>query len=204
MPVGCWAGPRNNTKQFLLVGPEGSGKTAFLYLLKIAQWNKNDFIKDAQKIKDDYGYHYEEFTKGPWPYGIWDIPGSDYVRPFIGAFYRYLQMDAVLYMVDANELVTLDYDQLECIRTHFHYLLHEDELRSCSFTIIANTKGENTSHTPDKEEVSELFGLPHELRPQDRSRVICTVFDAGKINEQSNDWREILEHVRMFGISIMG
>eukprot|EP00397_Hematodinium_sp_SG-2012_P055600 GEMP01067984.1.p1 GENE.GEMP01067984.1~~GEMP01067984.1.p1 ORF type:complete len:202 (+),score=37.75 GEMP01067984.1:82-687(+) len=183
----CWS--KGENRQFLLVGPEGSGKTTFLYLLKITQWKKHDYLKDAQKIKDDFGYHYEEFTKSTIPYGIWDIPGQENLRPFLASFYRYLQMDAVLYMIDANDILTADFDHIEDIRHHVHFLLNEDELRNAAFVVIANTKGKGEG-AASREDMEEILGLK-DLHKSNKDRVKVECFDAGTVKEHlPGVWRD--------------
>eukprot|EP00933_Yihiella_yeosuensis_P083157 TRINITY_DN9729_c3_g1_i1.p1 TRINITY_DN9729_c3_g1~~TRINITY_DN9729_c3_g1_i1.p1 ORF type:complete len:249 (+),score=33.66 TRINITY_DN9729_c3_g1_i1:49-795(+) len=143
------------SSQFLMLGLEGEGKTTLLYKLKIPGWKRHEITRDIAQLKTtegnrprDPGYHYEEFrSSAHGPYGIWEIPGNDAMRRLWPMFYRYLHMDAVLFVVDAFKKDCLDLTaknlkRLNEARQTIRYLLNEDELRTAAFVLILNVRWE--------------------------------------------------------------
>merc|ERR1719401_2468812 len=91
----------------------------------------------------DPGYHYEElYHNSMGRYGIWDVPGNEaYVRMW-PMFYRYVNITAVIFVVDVKpDYVTTPEgeNRIAKARRLMRFLLNEDELRVAAFVLILNT-----------------------------------------------------------------
>lgn len=98
--------------------------------------------KDRPK---DPGYHYEELndTRRLGKYGIWDVPGSDAFIRMWPMFYRYVNVSAVLYVVDASDEGISGAEgenRVAKARRLMTFLLNEDELRLSAFFLILNVR----------------------------------------------------------------
>merc|ERR1719379_2549788 len=154
--------------QFLMLGPEKAGKTTLLYKLKIMGWKKKEIIPTMNALRRDEGeegckdpaYHYEELSTWGMNYGIWEVPGYPVMRRMWPMFYRYLRMDAVIYVVDAfshwpdfgrepDPTTTLKREEprnteklaeeMHVAKQEIAFLLNEEELRCAAFVLILNT-----------------------------------------------------------------
>ncbi|CEM00003.1 unnamed protein product [Vitrella brassicaformis CCMP3155] len=122
--------------QILILGLSGSGKTTLLYKLKIPGWAEQDI---AQKIPTPTkGYHYEEFNKRGMRFGMWDVPGADAMQALWPAFYRYIKVSAVIFVVS---MVEMNPKKIRQAGEHIRILVHEDELREAAFCVLMNTFG---------------------------------------------------------------
>jgi len=146
--------------QFVMFGLEGAGKTTLLYKLKIPQWKREDIKQDMAYMKGhvaggfgrdasrDPAYHYEEMSTKGMKYGIWEIPGNEVMVNMWPMFYRYVRMNAVLFVVDAwsspQDIAGEkkggwdDIDRITQSRYWMNFLLNEDELRTAAFILILN------------------------------------------------------------------
>jgi len=141
----------NDTLQFLMLGCEGTGKTTLLYRLKIDAWKRPDIIQQMKTMRAGVGdvdedvrdpsYHYEEFHSiHVGKYGIWDVPGSEPLARMWPMFYRYLRMDALLYVVDCFSPDREDLDRIFTARRQLFRLLNENELRCAAVVLILNVR----------------------------------------------------------------
>lgn len=155
-----------DTLQFLMLGPAAAGKTTMLYKLKIDGWKKKEIIPQMHALRQDGpegckdpAYHYEEFATSQGKYGIWEIPGYPVMQRMWPMFYRYLRMDAVIYVVDGfshwpdfgrvpppdaprpveprntPELA----QEMFAAKRQMEFLLNEEELRCAAFVLVLNT-----------------------------------------------------------------
>lgn len=139
--------------QFLMLGCEGAGKTTLLYKLKIDTWSKSEITKAMRQLREgvdnmeadvrDPSYHYEEFASSHLGsrYGVWDVPGSEPLVRMWPMFYRYLRIDALLYVVDCFSRDRESLDRIARARRQLHHLLNEHELRRAAVVLILNVRG---------------------------------------------------------------
>lgn len=155
----------NDTLQFLMLGCEGAGKTTLLYRLKIDSWkdegkdgkDEGKISADMRKMREgaldnpdidvrDPSYHYEEFIStgigGIGKYGIWDVPGSEPLCRMWPMFYRYLRMDALLYVVDCFSADRESLDRIFKARRQLFRLLNENELRCAAVVLVLNVRSD--------------------------------------------------------------
>lgn len=156
----------------LCLGPEGSGKTTLLYSLKIPNWktmSQDLALLGKQGTRNwDPAYHYEELSGGSLgKYGVWDVPGSEAMVSMWPAFYRYIAVTAVLFVVDASAEATDTSDKdkapekaamIQKAKRQMAFLLNEDELRNAAFVLILNTKATPNKDTNSKSERAHKGG----------------------------------------------
>lgn len=199
-------GTSSHFPQFLILGLDGAGKTTLLYRLKtntywktiaedMAEMRKEKEGDDGKLYIEDPGYHYEEFYRGPFSFGVWDVPGTDAMRHVWPAFYRSIQIHGVLFVVDVSDKdderrrdKVSDKDderrkdeRIALAKKELHILLNEDELRHSCFCVIFNKRGRREMKTQDEEdELSIKLGL-HRLHPSCEWRVKVFQFDVLKV-----------------------
>lgn len=210
----------DNKKQFVMLGLDGAGKTTLLYRLKVPGWKKEELLKDLQRVHEtkdpqymDPGYHYEEFKGTTFSYSIWDVPGGQTMRHSWPAFYRYIKVSALIFVVDGSETGE-DEKTLERIaeaRRWLHFLLAEDELRSTCFVIIVNDKQESgrTKLQPYDINVDPLYwmlGIDKILEEEvNRNRVKRFTFDVSHIEgEGHGDWAKVITEIDKYQIAFGG
>lgn len=148
----CCTSLTTECHQVMLFGPEGSGKTTLLYKLKCPGWDAHDLKRDMKSLREtrgnerpkDPGYHYEELSDNKiGRYGVWDVPGSDAFIRMWPMFYRYVNVSAVLYVVDASTQGIEGKEgenRVAQARRMMRFLLNEDELRLAAFFLILNVR----------------------------------------------------------------
>jgi GTPase SAR1 family protein len=195
--------------QFVMLGPEGSGKTTLLYSLKIPQWNT--ISEDLHSLRDvnsrnwDPGYHYEELTSNTIKqYGIWDVPGTDFMISMWPTFYRYVRVTAVLFVVDEES--SQDEIKVATTKRHMHFLLNEDELRIAAFILIINTRDEDSTQDSSaaSKTMEELLGV-EEVRSQPWNKLRFRSHSMNvKVTDGVNNkvWKEIIEDIHKISIKV--
>mmetsp|Transcript_81007 Transcript_81007/g.203923 ORF Transcript_81007/g.203923 Transcript_81007/m.203923 type:complete len:252 (-) Transcript_81007:91-846(-) len=213
-------------QQFLILGPENSGKTTLLYRLKFGSHWRN-MQQDLKDMKDsdnmmayDPGYHYEEVQMLHRTCGLWDVPGA--LRSVWRSWYNRLCIHGVFFVIDEKDAQFLaeqgtqggrradEQKAAACARriteakNMLHMLMNEDELRRACFTVIINTqqKPHDRKEDPYKEKTQENHPLHyrlglHDLHPSCSWRVKDFTVDCNRINgEKDHKWQAVLKHVR--------
>eukprot|EP00928_Gymnodinium_smaydae_P080731 TRINITY_DN64377_c0_g1_i1.p1 TRINITY_DN64377_c0_g1~~TRINITY_DN64377_c0_g1_i1.p1 ORF type:complete len:217 (+),score=44.82 TRINITY_DN64377_c0_g1_i1:156-806(+) len=196
-------GGQTRPHQIVMLGPAEAGKTTLLYRLKIPRWH--NIIDDLQRLHDtenrlwDPGYHYEELSTGSLKkFGIWDVPGSESMMPMWPLFYRYVQVTAVIFVVDGSEAP----EKLPKAKRQMYHLLNEDELRSAAFILIVNQKRGCTAQQAAT--AFEVLGASEiEGQSWNAPRFRKFSFDCEKITGVSDkNWRDVVEEIYKIYISV--
>lgn len=189
-------------KQIVLLGLDGAGKTTLLYRLKLPKWT--DISRDLRQLREkkgeepgDPGYHYEEFTsRDIGPYGIWDVPGTEAMIAMWPTFYRYVQISAVLFVVDAMEK---DVERLTEARRLMEKLQNEDELRMAAFILIINERGpDQTAHAASESIVAKVNEVREVLRVrmfEESPRFLAVSLDCSTVKASDGMWRKVEQHI---------
>ena len=116
-------------KNVLFIGSEGSGKTSLLYHLKLGQ-----FIPDFDAT-DAFNYEIVSRPRDGFRYDLhtWDLSGREELAQLWSVFYENANVDAVVYVINANKTETL-----ANMESDIHYLMHEESLRMSKVVIILN------------------------------------------------------------------
>uniref|UniRef100_A0A7S2VL33 ADP-ribosylation factor n=1 Tax=Zooxanthella nutricula TaxID=1333877 RepID=A0A7S2VL33_9DINO len=209
--LGCLPsfGGASSPDQIVMFGLEGSGKTTFLYRLKLPGWSTiTTALEEVRQAGDDPGYHYEEFTS-PYlrSFGIWDVPGSAAMIPLWPMFYRYVKVEAVFFVVNGSDAFLKKEDKITEIGRHIATLLNEDELRKSSFILIINdfesSEGEEQRSERDKvrrgndhtnwQAFRDILGIRR--FEEDYSNFKAVHMNCAKVSESNETWRQILSFV---------
>lgn len=212
----------DNVYQFLLVGLEGAGKSSLLYKLKVNQWKPHELIRDfagirqppgANQQSEDPGYHYEELSSRSirGTYGIWDIPGNETFMEMWPMFYRYLQINGIIFVVDAHSQNWDKPDKIVQAREQIHILLNEDELRGAAFFLILNQahgekekddeEGKKRKEADNEERcdiLEDMLGVP-ELKASMvfRRRLRIVRMDCTAVQPTDKTWdKDVLQEAR--------
>lgn len=216
--------------QVVMFGPQGSGKTTLLYKLKLPLWDAHDITKDMTTLRieprpnerpRDPGYHYEEIDESRrlGRYGIWDVPGSDAFIRLWPMFYRYVNVSAVLYVVDASKEAVNDAEKCAQARRLMRFLLNEDELRMSAFILILNVhgnvaKGKKASkpHEPAPgeydpyeyvETLKELLQVSKiEEEPWNKVRFKSFAIDCADVSKSDPKWIQMIDDIYRVYLSI--
>eukprot|EP00403_Amphidinium_massartii_P006962 CAMPEP_0178373202 /NCGR_PEP_ID=MMETSP0689_2-20121128/1743_1 /TAXON_ID=160604 /ORGANISM="Amphidinium massartii, Strain CS-259" /LENGTH=192 /DNA_ID=CAMNT_0019993141 /DNA_START=193 /DNA_END=771 /DNA_ORIENTATION=+ len=140
----------------------------------------------------DPGYHYEELTSRQLPkYAIWDVPGSEAMQNMWPMFYRYIEVSAILFVVDGSHEGA---QHLQTARSRIHYLFREDELQTSAFILIVNTKGQEEINREAIYAELEISSL--EQAHWDKLRFRKYELDLGKITPTDTNWKRILADIK--------
>jgi len=205
-----------------MLGLDNAGKTTLLYRLKIPGWKRDEMLKDLQRIHEtkemtyaDLGYHYEEYSgkSTDWSYGIWDVPGGETMRQSWPAFYRYIKVSALIFVVSGAE-TSEDPETVERIleaRKWLHHLLAEDELRNSYFALIINDKAEEgrkklQPYDQVADPLRHLLGIDQILEEEhNRNRFKKYIWDISLIEgETSSLWSQLITDIDKYFISFGG
>lgn len=212
--LACAAFGPPKAQQVLLLGLEGGGKTTLLYRLKLTEWAKDEVIRDVAAMKSevvyldgtvglrDPGYHYEELRGyNLRRYGVWDVPGSDaFIRSW-PMFYRFLNVGAVVFVVDHFSPARHDLYRIQQARDSIHSLLNEDELRACCFWIILNVayskEGPSAREAARERATLEMLGVPElKAEPAHAKRLFEASLNCAEVTRQSSVWELVLRETR--------
>mmetsp|Transcript_46939 Transcript_46939/g.105207 ORF Transcript_46939/g.105207 Transcript_46939/m.105207 type:complete len:242 (+) Transcript_46939:38-763(+) len=142
----------------------------------------------------DPGYHYEELSSRGYPkYAIWDVPGTEAMRKMWPIFYRYIQVSAVLFVVDSTPQSAKD---LPLARSWIHYLFREDELHTSAFILILNKKEEEDISERKDAIYAELDTAALEQEHWDRIRFRKYEMDLSKVSPNDQTWKKILADIQ--------
>jgi len=224
----CCAVSGGAQHQVVLLGPEASGKTTLLYKLKLPEWDPHDLKKDLTRLREpprsaaerprDPGYHYEEIddSRRLGKYGIWDVPGNDAFIRMWPMFYRYINVSAVLYVVDASAEGIKNGDSVAQARRLMRFLLNEDELRVAAFFLILNVhqldekkgqqkSGENADfdayeHVETVKEMLQVSKIEDE--PWNKNRFRSFAVDCAEVSKHDPKWVAMIDDVYRVFLSV--
>mmetsp|Transcript_58346 Transcript_58346/g.190286 ORF Transcript_58346/g.190286 Transcript_58346/m.190286 type:complete len:222 (+) Transcript_58346:200-865(+) len=192
--------------QIVMLGLENAGKTTLLYRLKLEWKEITHAIKTLKSdANGDPGYHYEELnSKSMGSYGIWDVPGTPEMVGMWPAFYRYVQVCCIIFVVDGSQEFLDDETRMTEVKRLIAKLLHEDELRGAAFVVVINDrktdaedeKGE--AATTNVDAFRDQLGLTA-LEPS-IPRLLTVHFDCSEISVHHESWKKILNHIWKTGI----
>jgi len=211
-----------------MFGPEGSGKTTLLYKLRLPLWDAHDLKKDITKLREpprdnerprDPGYHYEEIEESRrlGRYGIWDVPGSDAFIRLWPMFYRYVDVTAVLFVVDASKEGVENADKVAQARRLLRLLLNEDELRVAAFFLIINVRSRDdggkkavhdkhaanqldTEHVETLKEMLQVSAIEEE--PWNKNRFKYFEIDCANVSTHDVKWIAMVDDIYRVFLSI--
>eukprot|EP00743_Colponemidia_sp_Colp-15_P007762 GILK01008404.1.p1 GENE.GILK01008404.1~~GILK01008404.1.p1 ORF type:complete len:195 (+),score=17.55 GILK01008404.1:59-586(+) len=144
---------RSENRQVLMVGLDGCGKTTLLYIQKLPG-------EPELHPSPTIGFNYEEFRKHGVKFGLWDVGGAEELRPLWASYYRNITIDAIIFVVDAN-----DRERIHIAREELHKLVNEEELRDCIFMILFNRKdAKEAMSAPELKERLNLSGVHRHTR----------------------------------------
>eukprot|EP01066_Platyproteum_vivax_P007100 Platyproteum_vivax@DN2698_c0_g1_i1.p1 len=151
--------------QALIIGLPKSGKTTLLYSWKIPNYmrGKEEEAEDltADQKEEAVPFHYEQVRIKNYILGIWDVKGGEVMQVVWPTFYRYVQMDIVMFVVNMKNV-----DEFGEAKRILHTLFNEDELRDSYFMIILNCWSQQFHatlfETLPQEEVLARLGLNEE------------------------------------------
>lgn len=125
----------------LMIGLDASGRTTFLYKLKLGE-----VVTTIPTI----GFNVETIDYKLHLFTLWDVGGCDKIRPLWRHYFANTQF--CLFFIDSN-----DKQRISESREELHRMLNEDELRNCLFIVLANKQDLPNAMSP--QEVSEKLGL---------------------------------------------
>ncbi|XP_059162611.1 ADP-ribosylation factor 3-like [Physella acuta] len=141
--MGAWFS-FNKDYRILIQGLDASGKTSLLYKVKLGE-----VVTTIPTI----GFNVETIHWNGVSLVAWDIGGRDKMRPLIRHYYANTQ--AVIYMIDSNDIQRLD----EAIDELIKYVVTADELRDTVVMVLAN-KQDLPNAVSSQEIVDKLKKFP--------------------------------------------
>ena len=118
-----------STRNIVMIGLDGAGKTQLLYTMIL-----ND---DPGRFESTICMNYERLVviKRPVRYilNIWDLPGSQMLRPMWGLFWAWTNVESVVWVINANDRSKFD-ENLE----QLSLVCHDDGLRFSEFIVVLN------------------------------------------------------------------
>lgn len=126
----------------LMLGLDSAGKTTVLYQIRL-----NENVNSIPTI----GFNVETVQYKNIKFHMWDVGGQDKLR----GLWRYYfdNVDAVIFVVDAN-----DRARLEEAKTELTKLLGEAQLASCTLLVLANKQ--DLPNALGAKQVAEELNLP--------------------------------------------
>lgn len=115
-------------KQVLLCGLDESGKTTLLY-------TEYGMHPEEFHTEPTLGFNFETVSVQRQKVGVFDVGGQDAVRYLWPTFYRKIQFDGLIFIIDA-----LDDKRFFEAKQEFHKLVNEEELRNVVFCVLYNYK----------------------------------------------------------------
>lgn len=122
----------NNEQRALILGNDGSGKTALLY-----QWCLGELVTTMPTI----GFNVESVQHRRINFTMWDVGGCDKIRPLWRHYFHNTQ--AIVYVVDSFDVERLVNDNPSNIydvsaSSGLRFISEEPELRDAVILILAN------------------------------------------------------------------
>lgn len=112
----------------LIVGPEQSGKTTFLYGNRLRQgWEK-------YAMEPTLGYNYEEFSEDSRVLCFFDTPGSEYLFPVISNLYENIRFAVIIFVIAISD----DPSYYIQARRLLKFYCAERCLKSCILYVVVN------------------------------------------------------------------
>merc|ERR1712224_960317 len=103
-------------------------------------------------------------------------------------FYRYVNVSAVLYVVDASKAGLEDADKVAQARRLMRFLLNEDELRMSAFFLILNVR---RSGGTGKKHPSKAHDTPEE-DPYENVRFKSFAIDCSDVSKSDPKWIDMI------------
>jgi hypothetical protein len=173
------------TQNVLICGIEGSGKS--LFLKKIVELKKKNV--ENNKLEATLGYNYVYVEYANQNYHIWDLGGDSLSRQYWCSFYRNLEVNILIYMINVYDP---EEKKIEAVK-EFILLANEEELKLTQFFIIFNIKIGDSSKKMiftdnDMKEatntVDSIFAMIRNCQVQDLdNRVSYHICDVSKIKQ---------------------
>ncbi|KAL8272105.1 hypothetical protein Esti_003948 [Eimeria stiedai] len=169
--------------QLLFLGLDSAGKTTLMYRTLIPDWQNIESCMEPTKA-----FHYEVFHRGKLRIGMWDLSGDPALRRSWSAFYRYVQVWAVVLVVS---LVDLSGDRVAENRSLLNVLLNEACLKSACVFVVFNTMGHDAEAAPvTSAELAGRLGL-FQAAAAEGSRVRWFAVNCRE-GERDSQWAEAL------------
>lgn len=118
--------PMKDTR-ILMLGLDSAGKTTVLQRLKLGET-----VITIPTI----GFNVEQVDYGKMTMTVWDIGGQEKIRPLWRHYYVGTQ--ALIYVVDSNDVERIDNDTGDSAKDELHKLLADDELKGVPLLVLAN------------------------------------------------------------------
>lgn len=183
----------DNSMVLLVFGLEKSGKS--LFIKKLLELKKKE--KELVPLEPTLGFNYVTLDYLGSNYHIWEVGGDVISRSYWQTFYRNLNVNVVIYIININ-----DTDNHHLALKEFLILVNEEELKMSKFIIIFNLKIDSKIKRlnftdQDKQEVKtrveELIIQLKESPIHDYdNRVNYFIFDISKIKEGEHITTEML------------
>jgi GTPase SAR1 family protein len=190
-----------DTRQILVVGMEGAGKS--LLLKKLLDLKKTD--QDNQPLEETGGYNYITYSYYKHTFDIWELGGDKVSRSYWKTYYRNLKFYKVIFVMNICQRG----NHIEAIR-ELLILINEEELKDAKFFLIFNIVALDKLTLFDHE-LKELQETANNLMADLRSalvhnfdtRVEWTVFDISKMKEGENKTGEMMSKIFLDGSDIL-
>ena len=189
-----------NSKQVLLLGLAGSGKT--LLLKKLMDMKATDVVDVA--IDSTLGFNNIELDLFNAKLTLWDLGGDQISRSYWPTFYRNLKVDIVIFVICLSDEDNLNKSLKELLNC-----INEEELKGAKFFVIFNyivdeKDRKNFLETKYKEEFEKKELLIQEIKENVihdiDNRMKHEIFDISKLKQGENKTNELLE--KMFEIKL--
>jgi len=190
---------KDNTRQILVLGLAGAGKSFLLKKLLDLNMDEKD-IKEVQ-LESTLGFNQIKIDYLSKELTLWDIGGDQITRMYWATFYRNIKVDKVIFIINLcdeennnNSLKEL----LNCI--------NEEELKAAKFFVLFNyiledkdQKKHNAKETKFKEDKELLIeDLKENLIYDMENRLEFDLFDISKLKQGEIKSIELMN--KMFGV----
>ncbi|OEH75106.1 ADP-ribosylation factor [Cyclospora cayetanensis] len=172
--------------QIAFLGLDGSGKTTLMYKTLIPEW-----VGIAGSLPPTSAFHYERLQRGKLQIGMWDLSGALALRGSWSAFYRYVDLWCVVYVIN---LLETQEDRLTENKAILMQLANEACLKAACIVVVLNTMGTppESAPVPPSQLVSRL-GL-YEVASTEGQRIKWFVVDCRK-GETDPQWAEAFRFI---------
>ncbi|KAL8437570.1 hypothetical protein Efla_000433 [Eimeria flavescens] len=157
------AAQASSVPQLLFLGLDGAGKTTLFYKTLIPGWMNIEAAMEPTKA-----FHYEVFQRGKLKVGMWDLSGHPALRRSWPAFYRYVQVWGVVFVVSVTDVSAA---RVSAAKSLLSVLLADACLKSACIVVIFNTMGTPADTAPlPPVELAGRLGL-HQAAAEEGSRL---------------------------------